>query len=642
MADAIDVSIEEQLKITFADSPSASPSASSGSPIMDMDKIAKLVKDSEERSAQLFSQLSEMFNSTTTRQENQNKALTAQLLEVKDKLDDVKDSKNEKSFNSNDTPPDHSREGRRSSFFIPNHRESLVTPPRAKDPSAAESVSRSQEKAVAGITVVQTEIIYNADTRLKFISTTNPFESLIYLTNLMIKYRSQYEDRVIKTSRLLSPGKLIDSIVSKYNNYLQRQSVYTRAKYLPISSEEFLSLSNAKVIEVFVEAIRPASAKEYSTFLVNYLQSQMPQKPPCTMDTFSEFFYTPLTKSLNDLSRIHAVFSQESGLLAQDQINQGKRPDEGYGKKYKEGELQLWLISLGVQQFAVENILGGRDSLKAYNNLDKGITFIEETLCALNIECEETKQTRERFTRPDFSHLVRSPAGESHNRNPHLGSRLPQSQFPHNSSQHTSQYSKLSALDSSSPYHNEDSDTTMQQQAHQDDGRDTELHYQELRRARISELEQEPFREDPDPSSHPVAHEQSDRDHAEEDNDEFGALSPGQQSQYKFSLRNILQDYCSIKLQHGACNIENCKYSHGARELALCQESLTLLAKGDLSEHHRKFSSSGNSSLRILQRPDSHVVFHPDPTPPVSQRNNFNRNTTDPRNGQTHRPSASH
>ena len=94
--------------------------------------------------------------------------------------------------------------------------------------------------------------------------------------------------------------------------------------------EDWLSLSNTQVQEILLEAARPRTRELYSRELVLFLGKRIPKTPAVNTNNFSQLFYAPFMKSLNDMLRLHNLLSEET---SNHSTNKAKMPVPGYGTK---------------------------------------------------------------------------------------------------------------------------------------------------------------------------------------------------------------------------------------------------------------------------------------------------------------------
>ena len=58
--------------------------------------------------------------------------------------------------------------------------------------------------------------------------------------------------------------------------------------------EDWLSLTNPKVSEIILEAVRPRTKEKHSREMILYLGKHIPQSPPVNAENFARTFYGPL------------------------------------------------------------------------------------------------------------------------------------------------------------------------------------------------------------------------------------------------------------------------------------------------------------------------------------------------------------
>ena len=136
--------------------------------------------------------------------------------------------------------------------------------------------------------------------------------------------------------------------------------------------EDWLSLTNAQVQEILVESARPRTRELYSRELVLFLGKGIPQTPAINTENFSQLFYAPFMKSLNELLHLFELLSEETSNHSN---NKAKMPVPGYGTRDSPGQIAQWTISLGTQKDAVLQWLG-KDELVRHKTLDSGIKYV--------------------------------------------------------------------------------------------------------------------------------------------------------------------------------------------------------------------------------------------------------------------------
>ena len=175
--------------------------------------------------------------------------------------------------------------------------------------------------------------------------------------------------------------------------------------------ENWLSLSNDSVQAILIEAARPRTRELYSRDLVLFLGKGFPQSPPMSTDHFSKIFYAPLMKSLNDLTQLHYLLTEETSKFTN---NKAKMPPTGYGTKESPGHTALCLISLGSQKDSVMQWLG-KDNLTKYKTLDATVKFVRAKLMEGRSH-SEIRQDFDAKLKPIRYEEIRHTQGESNTR----------------------------------------------------------------------------------------------------------------------------------------------------------------------------------------------------------------------------------
>ena len=155
------------------------------------------------------------------------------------------------------------------------------------------------------IQVLQTDIVYEKELKV------SSLEGMQYLAKQLQILSSKYPGRDLKLSHMVSYS-LRPHVVAAWNSYCHQEAVITGLEPEEILVENWLSLSNETVQAILIEAARPRTRELYSRDLVLFLGKGIPQSPPMSTDNFSKIFYAPLMKSLNDLSQLHDLLSEET------------------------------------------------------------------------------------------------------------------------------------------------------------------------------------------------------------------------------------------------------------------------------------------------------------------------------------------
>ena len=177
-------------------------------------------------------------------------------------------------------------------------------------------------------------------------------------------YTSQYPGREIKMANMVAYA-LRPHVTASWNSYCYKESLITGIELKEIMVEDWLSLTNSQVQEVLVESARPRTRELYSRELVLFLGKGIPQTPAVNVENFSQLFYAPFMKSLNDLLHLYDLLSEETSSYS---TNKSKMPSPTYGTRDSPGQIALWILSLGSQKDAVLQWLG-KDELVKHKSL---------------------------------------------------------------------------------------------------------------------------------------------------------------------------------------------------------------------------------------------------------------------------------
>ena len=83
-------------------------------------------------------------------------------------------------------------------------------------------------------------------------------------------------------------------ILAAYNFYRYNASHLTGNDPEEVVIEDWLSLTNPKVSEIILEAVRPRTKEKHSQEMILYLGKHIPQSPPVNAENFARTFYGPL------------------------------------------------------------------------------------------------------------------------------------------------------------------------------------------------------------------------------------------------------------------------------------------------------------------------------------------------------------
>lgn len=401
------------------------------------------------------------------------------------------------------------------------------------------------------IQVLQADIVY--DKQLKVSS----LEGLQYLAKQLAIYTSTYPGREIRIAHMVSYA-LRPHAIAAWNSYCYKESLITGIELKEVMVEDWLSLTNAQAKEILVESARPRTRELYSRELVLFLGKGIPQTPAVNVENFSQLFYAPFMKSLNDLLHLHDLLSEET---SNHSTNKAKMPAPGYGTKYNPGQIQLWLYSLGSQKDGVLQLLG-QDELVKYKTIELAVKYIRTRLMEVRLGSEARQDFDAKLT-PVRYEDIRHTQGESYTRQQTSFDMKPQNKVPsrmpfHKDSRTPTSFSAL--IDSSHrPTHdnaNSNEDLNEEYSVDEDDIDDT----------------------DPDAQYNTQTYSLSQDD---------TVLSTMQQTSAPNAIASTFRGYCSELFVFGKCSRRDtsCSLDHSSAGQERCIQSFTCLAKRELGQH---------------------------------------------------------
>ena len=289
------------------------------------------------------------------------------------------------------------------------------------------------------IQILQNDVVYQNELKVSSLA------GLQHLSKQMQILASMYPGRDIKMSHMVSYN-LRPHVVANWNSFCFKHTQLTEGEYEELMVEDWLSFSNETVQDILIEAARPRTRELYTKELILYLGKDIPQSPDINIDNFSKIFYSPLTRSLNDLFQIFTLLSEETSNLSN---NAAKMPIETYGTKDCPGHISLWIISLGNQKEAMLQFLG-KDELLKQKTLKSAFRFIRFKLMEARTQCEARQDFDSKLTPLRWNEL-RHTQGESHSRQ-QVPSATTQNKHPYDSTKtrfpSRATFSALSAPDS--------------------------------------------------------------------------------------------------------------------------------------------------------------------------------------------------
>ena len=434
---------------------------------------------------------------------------------------------------SMDTPiPDRSGTNRRSSMFFGS-----------PDVKGYESSGKNT------IQVLQADIVY--DNVLKVSS----LEGLQYLAKHLQLYTSRYPGREIRTAHMVAYA-LRPHVIASWNSYCYKESIITGAELKEIMVEDWLSLSNIQVQEILVESARPRTRELYSRELVLFLGKGIPQTPAVNTENFSQLFYAPFMKSLNDVLHLHDLLSEETSNYS---ANKAKMPVPTYGTRDSPGQIALWIISLGSQKEAVLQWLG-KDELVKHKSLESGVKYIRMKLMEGRLHSEARQDFDSKLT-PVRYEDIRHTQGESYTRQQISFNVKPATKFPSRMPfpKENRTPASFSALIDDPPY----------------DDIDISEHCNDEYSMNEDEIHEADMDEEFTNTS-TSKHNQNDT-----------TLLTMQQTLPPNAIASTFRGYCSELFVFGKCSRRdtNCLLDHSTAGQERCIQSFNFLAKRELTQH---------------------------------------------------------
>lgn len=441
------------------------------------------------------------------------------------------------------------------------------------------------------VQVLQHDIVYDWNLQVSSLL------GLQILSQQRLLLSSKYPNHQISLARMVSPH-LRQYVLLAYNHLWYKDSEITGSESQEIMVDDWLSLSNAEVQAILVEAARPRTRELCARELILFLREDIPQSPPVNPDNFSKLFYGPMVKSLTDLQQLCALLSADTSPYSN---NLAKMPVPGYGTKESPGQIQIWIISLGSQKEAILHWLG-KDILIKHKTLTSAIKYIRSKFMEARHHSELRRDFDAKLTPIRYDDL-HATQGESYTRlQPPTARQPPVSHnsppFRHQSqptpessnSRHYPPRSSLNALDFPPD------DLEIEDASFADDNDDdmTHLYVDTREDPRTVTINDQPVRHD------------------------FSALvTPDTRNNVRQAIAATYQGYCSELFVLGTCprRQTGCPFDHSAPALERCIRSFTLLSKRELQLHGQLPPWSTNN------RPDRPPTFNRDRDQNTPDRN---------------------
>ena len=259
-------------------------------------------------------------------------------------------------------------------------------------PTTSETAYRSN------VQVLQHDIVYDAELKVCSLA------GLQYLSRQRQILSTKYPNHQISLARMVSHN-LRPHVLAAYNHLWYKDSNITGSESTEILVEDWLSLSNAEVQAILVEAARPRTREICARELILFLGKDIPQSPIINPDNFSKLFYAPMVKALTDLQQLCSLLSADTSAYSN---NLSKIP------KDSPGQIQIWAISLGSQKEPILNWLG-KDVLVKHKNLESAIKYIRSKFMEGRHHSELRQDFDAKLTPISYDDL-RATQGESYTR----------------------------------------------------------------------------------------------------------------------------------------------------------------------------------------------------------------------------------
>ena len=378
---------------------------------------------------------------------------------------------------------------------------------------------------------------------------------------------SKYPNHQISLARMVSPH-LRQHVLLAYNHLWYKDSEITGSESQEIMADDWLSLSNAEIQAILVEAARPRTRELCARELILFLKEDIPQSPPVNPDNFSKLFYGPMVKSLTDLEQLCALLSADTSPYSN---NLARMPVPGYGTKECPGQIQIWIISLGSQKEAILHWLG-KDNLVKHKTLTSAIKYIRSKFMEARHHSELRRDFDAKLTPIRYDDL-NSTQGESYTRMqpptvrpPPVSQNSSNFRHQHHRSPESSNFQQNPTRSSLNALNFSPDDPDIDEPAFADDDDDDMTHLYV------------------DTSDQPCA--ATSTDHFVH-HDLSAIATPDTRNNVRQAIAATYQGYCSELFVLGTCPRQNnnCPFDHSAPALERCIRSFTLLSKRELQLH---------------------------------------------------------
>ena len=199
------------------------------------------------------------------------------------------------------------------------------------------------------------------------------------------------------------------SVTPQYDHMWYKDSDISGSESQENLMEDWLSVSNAEVQAILVEAARPGTREMCARELILFLSKDIPQSPPVNPNNFSKLFYRPMFKSLTDLQQLCSLLSADTSPYSN---NISKITVPGHGTKDSSGQVQIWVISVGSQKDSILN-WPGKNILVKQKNLESAVKYIRSKFMEGRHHSELRQDFDAKLTPIRYNDL-RSTQGESY------------------------------------------------------------------------------------------------------------------------------------------------------------------------------------------------------------------------------------
>ena len=130
------------------------------------------------------------------------------------------------------------------------------------------------------VQVLQADIVYEKEKELRVVSLDKGLQYL-HKTNIIVEISME-----VRLAHVITLN-LRPVILAAYNSYRYNASHLTDNDPEEVVIGEWPSLTNSKVSEILLEAVRPRTKEKYSQEMILYLGKRIPQSPPVNAENFA-------------------------------------------------------------------------------------------------------------------------------------------------------------------------------------------------------------------------------------------------------------------------------------------------------------------------------------------------------------------